>query len=52
MQLMAQGLKNDQIAAHMFISKATVKTHLNHVYAKVGLSTRTELVAEAIRRDL
>ena len=51
-QLMAQGLRNDQIAAHMFISKATVKTHLNHVYAKVGLNTRTELVAEAIRRDL
>ena len=38
-QLMAQGLTNDQIAAHMFISKATVKTHLNHVYAKVGLAS-------------
>ena len=48
-RLVRQGLGNPQIAHQLFISRATVKTHLVHVYAKLGLSLRSELIVEAIR---
>jgi DNA-binding CsgD family transcriptional regulator len=43
--LAAKGLTNRQIAALLFLSIRTVGNHLNHVYAKLGIATRTELAA-------
>lgn len=43
----AQGLENQQIADALFIEKSTVRTHLNHIYAKVGISSRVLLALAA-----
>ncbi|HTR50524.1 MAG TPA: LuxR C-terminal-related transcriptional regulator [Kofleriaceae bacterium] len=48
--LVAAGLPNKIIAEKLFVSVATVKTHLVHVYAKLDVRTRTELAARAARR--
>jgi predicted ATPase/class 3 adenylate cyclase/DNA-binding CsgD family transcriptional regulator len=48
-ELLAQGLTNPQIAERLFISRATVKTHLIHVFSKLGVSTRSQLAADATR---
>jgi predicted ATPase/DNA-binding CsgD family transcriptional regulator len=45
--LAAEGLSNPQIGARLFMSRSTVKTHLSHVYAKLGVTNRTELAALA-----
>jgi len=50
--LVTQGNANAAIGERLFISVHTVKKHLSHVYAKVGLDSRAELVAQASRRDL
>ncbi len=44
-RLVAEGLTNPEIGSRLFISRATVKTHLSHVYAKLDVSNRTELAA-------
>lgn len=44
-RLAAAGLTNPEIAARLFVSRATVKAHLSHVYAKLGIKNRTELTA-------
>ena len=49
-ELAADGLSNRLIAAKLFVSVATVKTHLVHSYRKLGLESRTELIASAISR--
>jgi DNA-binding CsgD family transcriptional regulator len=49
-RLAAQGLSNPAIAAKLFISRSTVKTHLVHVFAKLGVVSRAELAALAVRR--
>jgi DNA-binding CsgD family transcriptional regulator len=49
-RLVTEGLQNPQIAEALFISTNTVKTHLSHVYAKLGSSSRAEVAAEAARR--
>ena len=49
--LVAEGLTNPQIAARMFVARGTVKTHLSHIYAKLDLRNRSELAAEAVRRQ-
>jgi DNA-binding NarL/FixJ family response regulator len=51
-ELVAEGLTNPQIGARMFISRGTVKVHLSHIFAKLGIATRAELAAEATRRAL
>jgi predicted ATPase/DNA-binding CsgD family transcriptional regulator len=45
--MVADGLPNPEIAGRMFISRSTVKTHLSHIYTKLGTSSRTELAAIA-----
>ena len=39
----AEGLTNPQIAERLIMSRSTVKTHLGHVYAELGISSRAEL---------
>ena len=41
--LVAEGLSNPDIAERLFISRSTVKTHLNHVFTKLDVSSRAEL---------
>ena len=43
------GLTNPQIAERLLMSRDTVKTHLSHIYTKLGVSNRTELTAQASR---
>ena len=50
--LVARGSTNRAVAAALFISEATVKTHLLHVYDKLGVTERAAAVAEAMRRGL
>ena len=49
LSLMASGATNKEIAARLFMSPRTVETHLTHVYAKLGLSSRVQLAQEAAR---
>ena len=48
----SQGDTNRQTAAHLFISEATVKTHVLHIYAKLGVNDRAAAVAVAFQRGL
>jgi DNA-binding NarL/FixJ family response regulator len=50
--LVAAGSTNREAAARLFISEATVKTHLLHIYAKLGVGDRAAAVAEAFNRGL
>ncbi|GIG92193.1 response regulator [Plantactinospora endophytica] len=50
LELIAQGSTNREAARQLFISEATVKTHLLHVYAKLGVNDRAAAVATAFSR--
>ncbi|MFE2877579.1 response regulator [Streptomyces roseus] len=52
LQLVADGLSNQQISKKLFLSQATVKSHLVHIYAKLGVDSRTSAVATATSRRL
>lgn len=45
--LVAEGLSNREIAARLYVGEATVKTHLNHAFGKLGVDNRTAAVAKA-----
>jgi ATP/maltotriose-dependent transcriptional regulator MalT len=50
--LIAQGATNREAAGKLFISEATVKTHVLHIYAKLGVNDRAAAVATAFERGL
>lgn len=52
LQALSTGASNKQIAQRLFISEATVKTHLIHIYQKLGVETRTAAVSAARERKL
>jgi DNA-binding NarL/FixJ family response regulator len=52
LELVARGSSNLDIAATLFISEATVKTHLLHVFAKLGVDDRTAAVVAALERGI
>jgi len=52
LRLLARGLSNQEIAARLHISLNTVKTHLKHIFAKLGVSDRTQAAVWAWRRGL
>jgi DNA-binding NarL/FixJ family response regulator len=51
-RLVADGLSNPAIASALFISVATVKTHVSHILAKLGLDSRTQLAGWVAGHDL
>ena len=51
-RLAGQGLRNEAIARRLFIAPGTVKVHLSHIFAKLGITTRAELAARAAAHDL
>jgi len=51
-RLVGEHLSNPEIAARLFVSRATVKTHLVHIFSKLGIDSRSELVAEAVTRAM
>lgn len=52
LQLVADGFSNKEIAQHLFLGLATVKTHLNEVYRKLEVSDRAHAVAVALRSGI
>lgn len=52
LRLIAAGRSNAQIAAELFVSEATVKTHINHLFAKAGVRDRAQAVRYAYRHGL
>jgi DNA-binding CsgD family transcriptional regulator len=49
LELVSQGLTNREVAARLFISSGTVRTHLEHIYEKLDVRTRAGAVAAAFR---
>ncbi|MCT9820523.1 response regulator transcription factor [Microbacterium sp. W1N] len=52
LDLVATGRSNTEAAADLFVSETTVKSHLAHIFTKLGVSSRTAAVSEARRRGI
>jgi DNA-binding NarL/FixJ family response regulator len=52
LKLVADGLFNHEIAAHLFVSEETIKTHMHHLLGKLGARSRAHAIAIAMRRGL
>ena len=52
LRLLAAGKSNKEIAAALVIAEGTTKIHLNKLFQKLGVSSRTEALAEAVKRGL
>jgi DNA-binding NarL/FixJ family response regulator len=52
LRLIASGQSNSQIAAQLFVSEATIKTHVNHIFAKTSSRDRAQAVAYAHQHGL
>jgi len=52
LQLLADGMSNADVAAKLFISQETVKSHVRHILAKLEADTRTQAVAIALREAM
>ncbi|MFK0004000.1 response regulator [Paenarthrobacter sp. NPDC090522] len=52
LELLATGMGNRAIAKQLFISEATVKTHLVHIYSKLGVDNRTAAIAVATQQRI
>ncbi|NYI80766.1 response regulator [Nocardioides panzhihuensis] len=52
LRLLARGLGNKEMARELLVSEATVKSHLSHIYTKLGVDTRAGAVATAIERRI
>ena len=51
-RLVSEGLRNDTVARRLFIAPGTVKVHLSHIFAKLSITTRAELAAQAAAQDV
>jgi DNA-binding CsgD family transcriptional regulator len=49
--LVAEGMTNVQIAENLLMGRATVKTHLEHIFTKLGLRSRAALASETTKRS-
>jgi DNA-binding NarL/FixJ family response regulator len=52
LQLIAKGVSNSEAAKLLTLSKATIRTHLEHIYRKLEVTNRVEAVTEGIRKGL
>jgi DNA-binding NarL/FixJ family response regulator len=52
LSLIAEGLSNQEISSRLFVSEATVKTHINNIFSKTGVRDRAQAVTYAYRHGL
>lgn len=52
LELVATGMSNKEVAQHLFLSEATVKSHLVHCYTKLGVDNRTAAITTAVEQGI
>lgn len=52
LQIIAKGLSNNETAKVLGLSKATIRTHLEHIYQKLDVTNRVEAVTEGVRQGI